>query len=264
MEQLLTGKSTIVYGGGGGIGGGVAKTFAAEGARVFLVGRHRAPLHAVAEAIKTAGGAADVAVLDALDEKAVDDHVKSVVAEAGTVDISFNLITRGDVQQVALIDMTTPDLMRAVTNGLSSNFITARAAARQMLAQHAGVILWLTSGSAKGTQPGMGSTGPADAATDTLMRYLAAEIGPSGVRVVGIYTAGVEGLLTQEKIDQVAGPGVVDVSMAKAAIAQMAILRRAPTLAEVASTAAFLASDRASGITGSIVNVTSGLLVGPA
>jgi len=50
----------------------------------------------------------------------------------------------------------------------------------------------------------------------------------------------------------------------KAGIAQMAILRRAPTLAEVASTAAFLASDRASGITGSIVNVTSGLLVGPA
>ena len=264
MEQLLTGKSAIVYGGGGGIGGGVAKTFAAEGARVFLVGRHRAPLDAVAEAINAAGGAADVAVLDALDEKAVDEHVKSVVAEAGTVDISFNLITRGDVQQVALKDMTTPDLMRAVTNGLSSNFITARAAARQMVTRHAGVILWLTSGSAKGTQPGMGSTGPADAATDTLMRYLAAEIGPSGVRVVGIYTAGVEGLLTQEKIDQVAGPGVVDVSMAKAGIAQMAILRRAPTLAEVASTAAFLASDRASGITGSIVNVTSGLLPGPA
>src|SRR5262252_6042283 len=117
MGQLLTGKSTIVYGGGGGIGGGVAKTFAAEGARVFLVGRQRASLDAVAEVIKAAGGAADVAVLDALDEQAVDEHVQSVVAEAGTVDISFNLITRGDVQQVPLIDITAPDLMRAVTNG---------------------------------------------------------------------------------------------------------------------------------------------------
>jgi NAD(P)-dependent dehydrogenase (short-subunit alcohol dehydrogenase family) len=221
-------------------------------------------MEAVAKEIRAAGGAAEVAVLDALDEKAVDQHAISVISKAGTIDVSFNLITRGDVQQVPLVEMTTDDLMRAVTNGLQSNFITARAAARQMVKQGSGVILFLTSGSAKGSMPGMGSTGPADAAIDTLMRYLAAELGPQGIRVVGLYTAGVGDLLTDEQMAKVSGGRGPDAAAAKAAIAQWSMLRRTPTLAQVADTAAFLASDQASGITGTIVNVTSGLLAGPA
>ena len=62
------------------------------------------------------------------------------------------------------------------------------------------MILSLTSGSAKGAQPGMGSTGPADAAHGAFLRYLAAELGPHGVRVLGIYTAGVAETLTREKL----------------------------------------------------------------
>jgi NAD(P)-dependent dehydrogenase (short-subunit alcohol dehydrogenase family) len=262
MTRLLENKNAIVYGAGGGIGGGVARTFAREGARVFLVGRTKRPLEAVAAEIKADGGAAEVAVLDALDERAVEEHVRAAVAEAGSVDVSFNLITRGDVQQIPLIDMTTADLMRAVTNGLTSNFITSRAAARQMIKQGSGVILHLNSGSARGTMPMMGSTGPADAATETFMRYLATEIGPHGVRVVGLYTAGVADTLTREKLAAVGGGGGIDPADVERAIAGMAMLRRAPRLAQVADAAAFLASDRAAGITGTIVNVTCGLLPG--
>jgi NAD(P)-dependent dehydrogenase (short-subunit alcohol dehydrogenase family) len=158
--------------------------------------------------------------------------------------------------------LTTADLMRAVTNGLTSNFITARAAARQMIKQGSGVILHLNSGSARGTMPMMGSTGPADAATETFMRYLATEIGPHGVRVVGLYTAGVADTLTREKLAAVGGGGGIDPADVERAIAAMAMLRRAPRLAQVADAAAFLASDRAAGITGTIVNVTCGLLPG--
>jgi NAD(P)-dependent dehydrogenase (short-subunit alcohol dehydrogenase family) len=262
MTRLLEKKNAIVYGAGGGIGGGVARTFAREGARVFLVGRTRQPLEVVAAAIKADGGAADVAVLDALDERAVEEHVRAAVSKVGAVDVSFNLITRGDVQQIPLVEMTTADLLRAVTNGLTSNFITARAAARHMIKQGSGVILHLNSGSARGTMPLMGSTGPADAATETLMRYLATEIGPHGVRVVGIYTAGVADTLTREKLAAVGGGGGIDPADVERAIAGMAMLRRAPRLAQVADAAAFLASDRAAGITGTIVNVTCGLLAG--
>jgi NAD(P)-dependent dehydrogenase (short-subunit alcohol dehydrogenase family) len=261
MARLLENKNAIVYGAGGSIGGGVARTFAREGARVFLVGRTREPLEAVAAAIKADGGEAEVAVLDALDERAVDEHVGRV-AKAGCVDVSFNLITRGDVQQIPLVDMSTADLMRAVTNGLTSNFITARAAARHMIKQGSGVILHLTSGSARGTMPMMGSTGPADAATETFMRYLATEVGPHGVRVVGIYTAGVADTLTREKLAKVDGGVGIDPADVERAIAGMAMLRRAPRLAQVGDAAAFLASDRAAGITGTIVNVTCGLLPG--
>src|ERR1700730_8852681 len=261
MSKLLEGKNAIIYGGGGGIGGGVARTFAREGAHVFLAGRTRDKLDAVADDITASGGLADIAVLDALDEEAVDEHVGDVVSKAGSVDVSFNLINRGDVQGIPLVEMKTDDLLRAVVNGLRSNFLTARAAARRMIEQGSGVILHLNSASGAGAMPGMGSTGPADAATESVMRYLAAELGPHGVRVCDIWTAAVAETLTKEKLAEVGGENVPDPQTVVEMIAGMAALRRAPRLADVAEAAAFLASDRAAGITGTMVNVTSGLVL---
>ena len=260
MTKLLEGKTAIIYGGGGGIGGGVARTFAREGARVFLAGRTRVKLDAVAREIKSDGGSADVAELDALDEQAVDRHVQDVVSKTGRVDVSFNLITRGDVQGIPLVQMNTDDLLRAVDNGLRSSFITARAAARRMIEQRSGVILHLNSASGDGAMPGMGSTGPADAAIESLMRYLAAELGPHGIRVCGIWTAGVADTLTQEKLGAV-NENVPDVERVKEMLAGMTALRRNVTVVDVAEAAAFLASDRAAGMTGSMANVTAGLVL---
>ena len=234
--MLLGNKNAVIYGGGGSIGGTVAREFSREGARVFLVGRTRENLETLANDIKADGGAAEVAVLDALDEQAVDEHAQAVVSQAGSIDVSFNLITRGDVQG-----------------------ISRRAAARPMVEQGSGVILALDSGSANGS-PMMGSTGPADAATDTFVRNLAAEIGPRGVRVVGIWTAGLPETFSREKLaavdskfqDEAAFQGLIE------SLDQMRMTRRSPRLAEVAATAAFLASEKAGAITGTFVNVTSG------
>jgi NAD(P)-dependent dehydrogenase (short-subunit alcohol dehydrogenase family) len=259
--MLLEHKNAIIYGAGGGIGGGVARCLAREGAAVFLVGRTREKLDAVAADITAAGGSAEVAVVDALDEQAVDAHARAVAAQAGSIDVSFNLITRGDVQGTPLVDMTTDDLLRAVVTGLQSNFITTRAAARRMIEQGSGVILHLNSASGAGAMPGMGSTGPADAATEAFMRYLAAEVGPQGVRVCGIWTAGVAETLSDEKIAAVGGDGSPTAQTAEEMIAGMAALRRAPKLANVAEVAAFLESDRAAGMTGTIANVTCGLVL---
>jgi NAD(P)-dependent dehydrogenase (short-subunit alcohol dehydrogenase family) len=258
--MLLKNKNAVIYGGGGAIGGAVARVFAREGARVFLAGRTLQNLEEVAEEIRSAGGMAEAAVLDALDERAVDEHADAVAASAGSIDVSFNLITRGDVQGMPLIDMATDDLLRAVDHGLRSNFITARAAARHMVEQRSGVILALNSGSAT-LSPMMGSTGPADAATDTFIRNLAAEIGPQGVRVVGIWTAGLPETFSKEKLaavdgkfrDEAAFQGLID------NLDRMRMTRRSPTLAQVAATAAFLASEKAGAITGTFVNVTSGM-----
>lgn len=258
MTHTLGGRTAVVYGGGGALGSAVARTFAREGARVALVGRTMAPLEAVAKEIVAAGGAAEVAALDALDEHAVDEHVRSL----GGVDISINLVKRGDVQGVALVDMSVADLLRAVDTGLAANFITARAAARDMAARGSGgVILHLNSASGDGAMPGMGSTGPADAATESFMRYLAAEVGPLGVRVCGIWTAGVRGTLTKEKIAEVDGARMPDPADVDRMLSGMSALRRTPTTADVAETAAFLASDRAAGITGTMTNVTCGLVL---
>ncbi|MBO3746831.1 SDR family oxidoreductase [Streptosporangiaceae bacterium NEAU-GS5] len=261
MTQTLAQKNAIIYGAGGSLGGAIARTFAREGARVFLAGRTRETLEAVAADIAAAGGRAEADVVDALDEAAVEAHFASVVERAGRVDVSFNLITRGDVQGIPLVDMTAADLTRPVTNGLLTTFLTARAAARQMAKQGGGVILSLTSGSSRAHQAGMGGTGPADAAVESFLRYLAAETGSSGVRVIGIHTAAVTGTLTKEKLATVS-EHAPDPDQVEQMIAQASVLRRAPQLADVTETAAFLASDRAAGLTGTIVNVTSGLLIG--
>jgi NAD(P)-dependent dehydrogenase (short-subunit alcohol dehydrogenase family) len=261
MTGALEGKTAIVYGAGGGIGGAVSRAYAAEGATVALVGRTRDPLDAVARDIEAAGGSALVAVLDALDETAVDDHVAEVAAATGRLDVSFNLVSRPDVQGTPLIDMTADDLLAAVDVGLRANFVTARAAARRMVDQGSGVILHLNSASGAGAMPGMGSTGPADAATESFMRYLAAELGPRGVRVCGIWTAGVAETLTDEAIAEVAGEGAPGAAAALEMIAGMAALRRTPVLADVVGAATFLASDGAAGLTGTMLNVTAGLVL---
>jgi NAD(P)-dependent dehydrogenase (short-subunit alcohol dehydrogenase family) len=254
----LRGKNAVIYGGGGSIGGAVAAAYAREGATVHLVGRTRETLDRVADGI---GGDTTVAAYDALDEAAVDEHAATIARTAGSLDISLNLVPRGDVQGIPLASMSVADLVRATTVGLSSVFVTARAAARHMTERRSGVILALNSGSAHGS-PMMGSTGPADAAIDTLIRNLAMELGPSGVRAVGMWVAGVPETLTPAKLNTVNSEIRLDeaaVDEIRTRLASMRMLRRSPSLADVAATAVFLASDEAIGITGTFVNVTGGM-----
>jgi NAD(P)-dependent dehydrogenase (short-subunit alcohol dehydrogenase family) len=244
--------NVIIYGAAGGIGSAVAEAFARQGSTVHLTGRTAATLEALATRIRDQGGKAETAVVDALDEAAVEAHAASV----GTIDVSLNLVPRGDVQGIPLIDMDVEDLTRAVHRGLATNFITARAAARRMVAQGSGLILALDSGSAHGS-PMMGSTGPADAATDTFIRNLAQELGPHGVRAMGIWVAGILETLTIAKLRQV-NAGIDEGMLAgiHANLDGLRILRRSPGLGEVAETIVFLASPAARGLTGTWVNAT--------
>jgi NADP-dependent 3-hydroxy acid dehydrogenase YdfG len=91
-EMLLKNKVAVIYGAGGAIGGAVARAFAREGAKLFLTGRRRAPVEAVAKDIVSAGGSAEAAEVDALDEQAVDKHLQSAIDKADRVDISFNAV----------------------------------------------------------------------------------------------------------------------------------------------------------------------------
>ena len=114
--MLLGGKNAVIYGAGDGVGGGVARTFGREGANAFLAGRTRGPLEVVADEIRTAGGSAEVTVVDAFDERSVEEHARDVAERAGGIDVSFNLVTRGDVQGIPLAEMETEDFIRPVVN----------------------------------------------------------------------------------------------------------------------------------------------------
>ncbi len=259
--MLLHGKQAIIYGAAGGIGAGVSRAYAREGATVHLVGRTHTTLEQLAKEIRADGGAATVAVLDVLDRAAVDQHVDGLASKAGHVDISFNLASRGDVQGIPFVDLSADDFLRPTINGLTGAFNTAATAARIMTRQGSGVILSLTSASSKHATPRMGGTGAADGAVESFMRHLAGEVSPSGVRVVGIHTAGVAETLSNRSIGAVAAGGPTGEEL-REIIASLALLPRGPQLADVVNTAVFLASDHAAGITASILNVTCGISIG--
>jgi NAD(P)-dependent dehydrogenase (short-subunit alcohol dehydrogenase family) len=105
--MMLTDKIAVIYGAGGGIGGAVARAFAREGCTVFLTGRTLAPVEVVAKEVASGGGSAEAAEVDALDEQAVDGHLRSVIETAGRVDISVNAvgIPNSGILGVSLVDL---------------------------------------------------------------------------------------------------------------------------------------------------------------
>lgn len=191
----LTDRHVVIYGAGGTLGTAIGMHMANAGAIVHVTGPHMASLRTAAAKI---GAAAHVAIVDAYDETAVTNHLDSLER----VDVSINLALRGDVQGIPLVDMSINDLMAPIVSGTRSQFFTARAAAKRMTAQHAGVIIAVNSGSAEGS-PMMGGTGLADGAIDALIRNLAMECGPAGVRACGMWIAGVPESLTLERLTSV-------------------------------------------------------------
>jgi 3-oxoacyl-[acyl-carrier protein] reductase len=188
---LLESKNAIVYGGSGSVGGAVARAFAREGARVFLAGRTLATLEGVAEAIRSAGGMAETAQVDALDEKGVEVHIAKVAETSGSIDILFNAIGMQDVQGKPLHEMSLEDFARPITIATRTQFLTAKVVAWPMIRQGSGVILTITAGPARRAFPNVGGFDTACAAIEGLLwRTFAAELGPHGIRLVVVGSAG--------------------------------------------------------------------------
>lgn len=248
--MLLENKVAVIYGAGGPIGGAVARAFAREGARVFLAGRTQAKLDQVADAIRSNGGVADTAVVDALDERTVDEHVDAVVEQAGRIDISYNLISYGDVQE-PLTEISVEDFTRPITTAMRTQFLTTRAAARHMIPRGAGVILAF-GGSGPHTLPGLGGFKVALDGVESLRRQWACELGQHGIRVVTLKTGGVPESLPGTF------PGRDDIITG---IQQATLLNRTATLADVGNVAAFVASDHARTMTATEVNISCGALM---
>lgn len=248
--MLLENKVAVIYGAGGAIGGAVARAFAREGARVFLAGRTQAKLDKVAGEIRSIGGAASTTVIDALDEQAVDQFVAAVVEQAGYIDISFNLISYGDIQK-PLTEISVEDFMQPITTAMRTHFLTTRAAARHMVGRGSGVILAFGGGGPQ-TLPGLGGFKIALDAIEGLRRQWACELGPHGIRVVTLKTGGVPESMPDN---------VPERDAIAASIQQATLLNRAATLNDVGDVAAFVASDHARTITATEVNISSGALM---
>jgi NAD(P)-dependent dehydrogenase (short-subunit alcohol dehydrogenase family) len=260
---MLKDKVAVIYGAGGAIGGAVAHAFAREGARLFLTGRNPAPVEIVAKEIASAGGSAEAAEVAALDEQAVDEHLRSVIDKAGRVDISFNAIgiPNAKILGVPLIELDVEHFSVPITTLVTSYFLTARLAARHMVPNGSGVIMTVTATHSRTGIPLVGGYGPAQAAKEALTRDLSAELAPQGIRVVGLRPYAMPETPTiKDAFEPRAEASGMTWEQWQEMLASTTHPRRLMTLEEMANMAVFMASDKASGMTGTTVNLTMGRL----
>jgi NAD(P)-dependent dehydrogenase (short-subunit alcohol dehydrogenase family) len=259
--MILKNKVAVIYGAGGAIGGAVARAFASEGASVFLTGRKLANTVAVAKDIVMAGGKAEAAEVDALDEQAVDKHLRFVIEKAGRVDISFNAvgIPPEKILGVPLVELGVEQFSLPIANYTKSYFLTARLAARRMVPNKSGVIMTVTGLPGRIGTTLNGGYGSAQAAKDALTRDLSAELAPQGIRVVGLRPHGMPETNTMKEAFEIKAKALgMTWEQFQGFLANWSHPRRIMTLEEMANMAVFVASDRASGMTGTIVNLTMG------
>jgi NAD(P)-dependent dehydrogenase (short-subunit alcohol dehydrogenase family) len=261
--MMLKNKVAVIYGAGGDIGGAVARAFAREGAKLFLTGRKLAAVKSVAKGIAATGGSAETEEVDALDEQAMDKHLQSVIDKAGRIDISFNAIgiADKDVVGVPLIELDIKQFSLPITAYVTSYFLTARLAARRMLTNKSGVIMTVSALPARTGTKLNGGYGAANAAKEALTRDLSAELAAQGIRVVALRPHGMPETNTMREVyDLKAKAAGMTWEQFTGYLASTTHPRRVMTLAEMANVAAFVASDKASGLTGTTVNLTMGSL----
>ncbi len=250
--MLLEGKNAVIYGGAGAIGSAVARSFAREGARVFLAGRTQAKLDALAEELRAAGGTADTAVVDALDAPAVEAHADAVVEAGGSLDISFNVIAHPYTHGTPMVEMDVEDYLAPPLTAIRTLFLCAKAGARHMKRQGGGVFLAFGGSGDPMRDYAIGGTQVAFEAVESMRRQLSAELGKDGIRFVTLRTGGVIDTIPADADGREAiVEGIVGAGM----------LPHAAELADVGAVAAFAASDGARTMTAATVNVSCGALV---
>lgn len=262
MKRLVN-KVAVVYG-DGVTGTAIAKAFGSEGAKVFLTGRTAAKLKITAEEDLANGGDIETAQVDTLNELAVEKNMSEIIKKADKIDISYNAIgiPQKGIQGTALTELSLESFSLPLSIYPQSHFITAKAGAKRMVKQGHGVIIMLTPNASRISQPFIGGMPPAWAAIEALCRSISVECGQYGVRSVCLQTTGIpETPLIDEVWDIHGKSHGISFEQFHTVMENMTHRKRLTTLKELTNAAVFVASDEGSAITGTIFNLTAGMIV---
>jgi 7-alpha-hydroxysteroid dehydrogenase len=244
-EFRLDGHVALVTGAGRGIGAGIAQAYARAGADLVLVARTAADLGDVADAVRASGRTALVIPADLTDVSQAVTIVERAIAERGRLDILVN--NAGGAIPARYLDTTPEALDEAFHFNVSAPFELTRQATPYLLDSGRGSVVNITSRMDRLVARGLVAYGTVKAAVTQLTRLLAAELAP-GVRVNGI----APGVVETEALSQVLTDEL------RAQIISATPLHRLATVADVASTARWLASPAASYVTGKIIELDGG------
>ena len=256
MDLGLRAKVGLVTGGSLGIGRATAVGLAREGAHVAVCARGKEALDAAADAIRAAGGKALVVQADCTRPEEAARLMRTVVTEFGRIDILVNSL--GAAKGGNFLDLTERDWQESLALKLLGQIRCCREALPIMRAQGRGVIVNVIGH--RGKQP-EGRALPAGVANAGLINFtvgLAQEEARYGIRVVGVNPAPVETRRFQEVVETEARVLGVSMEEARRRWLSHVPLGRAARPEEIADVIVFLASERASFITGTVVHVDGG------
>jgi 3-oxoacyl-[acyl-carrier protein] reductase len=263
-EMMLTRKTALIFGGSGAIGRAVAHKFAREEALVHLAARRGDLLDIAALDIRAAGGTAETIRVDVLDEQATIAAVGQLVERTGGIDIVVNATSFMHNQGKEIGTLSLAEFMAGVSPFLSAQFNIAKAVAPHMGGNRPGTIIAVVAPAARMAVPGHLGHIVGCAGVEAFSRALASELGPRNIRVLclrahAIVDAIDAGSYTGELFQPKAQVMGLTVQEWIGGAAQGTMLKRLPTLSQVAETITFLASEGAGSMTGSVVNMTAGL-----
>jgi NAD(P)-dependent dehydrogenase (short-subunit alcohol dehydrogenase family) len=260
--KTLKNKVGVVFGGGGSIGAAASKQMAMEGAEVFVAGRRKEGITEVVKEISDNGGRAHAAIVDAENPDAVGAFLGRVKDQKGRLDFVFNAMGPRPSEYgngTLAVDLPVEQYMLPLATLVRSQFITAQGAARLMLPQKSGVIIFVTGSPARGHVPGATAIGTAFGAIETLMENLAVELSPSGIRAVCLRTtANTDSRTIQESVDLIAERMGAPKENVRQMLASYNFLKTPGRVADTAHAVAFLASDEARLMTGTVMNSSAG------
>jgi 3-oxoacyl-[acyl-carrier protein] reductase len=245
----LEGRVALVTGASQGIGRACAWKLAKGGARVALVARNQQKLEELAREIAQVGGSARAFVADVENEEQVKTAFKTVVANFGKIDILVN--NAGITRDQLIMRMKRADWDAVLNTNLTSAYLCTQQAISSMLKQRWGRIINITSVFGQTGQAGQANYAASKAGLIGLTMAVAREIGSRNITCNAVAPGFIETAMTATLSDEI-----------RQSALKMIPLNRIGTAEEVANCVAFLASEEAGYITGHVLNVNGGMLMG--
>ena len=245
----VAGHIALVTGASQGIGRACALELAAGGASVALAARNQEKLEQVASEIQSKGGQAAVFPLDVSDENAIKTGVKSAIERFGKIDILVN--NAGITRDMLLLRMKRSDWDSVLQTNLTAAFLCTQAVISSMLKQRWGRIINITSVFGQTGQIGQANYAASKAGLIGFTMSMAREVASRNITVNAVAPGYIETAMTENLSPEL-----------KSKVAEMIPLGRAGSDMDVAYAVRFLASEEAGYITGHVLNVNGGMLMG--